>query len=529
MERAGCRGIIAGLLLLGGLLGGMAPQGWAQLPTESDVYVDRGILAYDAKNYTEALQAFQEALRLSPDNVNALYYTGLTYTALQQYSAAQAVFEQAQKLAPKDLDVAFQLGVAYFLEQQYDKAEPVLRQVYASQPQRPNVGYYLGFIEYRKQNYQEALHFFRGTVPSDENFAQLTRFYTSLSLAALGYPGQARAEIEEALRLQPASPLTAPAERFKEVLGPAVQAERNFHVDAKVGVYYDTNVAVVPGSSGDIIAEAAAEAPHRSPGELGYVRFEYTPLRMPDWEASIATSLLQTVNNDVSGFNTTDVTGWAALAYKTKIGNTPTVAGFSFTYDYFALSGSKYLNQYTATPFMTLIWDATNLTQAQLRFQGQDFMNQNLVTPADNRDGIDYMAGVIHFFRFQGDQHFIKLGYQIDWDKTKGTNWTYFGSRFLVGFQYTLPQWGWGIRIRDDFDAQLRDYTHLNTDQPAGCVPVGCIHRSDQELNNLLSISKDLPYNITLSLEYLLDRNFSNLALYNYTRNVISFNVSWRY
>jgi outer membrane protein assembly factor BamD (BamD/ComL family) len=525
MKRTGCGRFIAELLLLVGVLVGTISVSWAQVPTEADVYVDRGIVAYDNKQYGEALQGFQEALRLSPDNINALYYTGLTYMALQQYSAAQAVLEQAQKLAPGDPDVAFQLGVAHFLQQQYDKAEPILRQVYASQPQHPNLGYYLGFMEYRKQAYQEALHFFRATVPSDESFAQLTRFYTSLSLAALGFAGQARDEIEEALRLQPASPLTASAERFKEVLGPAVKAERNFHVDAKVGVYYDTNVAVVPGPSGDIVAQAAAQAPHRSPGELGYVRFEYLPLRTPDWEASIATSLLQTVNNDVSGFNTTDVTGAAALAYKTKIGNTPTVAGLSFTYDYFALSGHKYLNQYTATPFMSLVWDAMNLTQAQFRFQAQDLMNQNLVTPADNRDGFDYLAGVIHFFRFQGDQHYIKLGYQFDWDKTKGSNWTYLGNRFLVGFQYTLP-W-WGIRVRDDFDAHLKDYTHLHDYLPAGCAP--CIHRSDQELNNLLSVSKDLPYNVTLSLEYLLDRNMSNLALYDYTRHVISFNVSWRY
>ncbi len=473
----------------------------------------------------DALQAFQEALRLSPDNINALYYTGLTYTVLQQYDAAQAVLEQAQKLAPRDPDVAFQLGVAYFLQQQYDKAEPLFRQVYAGQPQRPNLGYYLGFLEYRKQAYREALGFLRATVPSDENFAQLTRFYAGLSLSALGFAGQARSEIEEALRLQPASPLTAPAERFREVLGPAVRAERNFHIDAKVGVYYDSNVAVVPGPSGDIVAQAARQASHTSPGELGYLRFEYLPLRTPDWEASLAASVLQTVNNDVSGFNTTDVSGAAALAYKTSIRNTPTVAGLNVVYDYFALSGHSYLNQYALLPFTSLVWDAMNLSQVQFKFQGQDFINQTLTAPADNRNGLDYMAGVLHFFRFQGDQHFVKLGYQFDWDKTRGDNWTYLGNRFLAGFQYTLP-W-WGLRIRDDFDAHLRDYRHLHSYLPVGCAP--CIHRSDKELNNLLSVSKDLPYNITLSLEYLFDRNMSNLALYDYSRHVISLNASWRY
>ncbi len=525
MRQAGYGMAIAGLLLLGGVLAGTSALSWAQVPTEADVFMDRGIVAYEAKQYNEALQDFQEALRLSPDNINALYYTGLTYTVLQQPSAAQAALEQARKLAPGDPDVAFQLGVVYFLQQEYDKAEPLFRQVYAGQPRRPNLGYYLGFIEYRKQAYQEALSLFRATVPSDENFAQLARFYAGLSLSALGFAGQARSEIEEALRLQPASPLTAPAERFREVLGPAVKAERNFHIDAKFGVYYDSNVAVVPGPSGDIVASAASQAPHKSPGELGYLRFEYLPLRTPDWEASLSASVLQTVNNKVSGFNTTDVTGGGTLAYKTTIRNIPTVGGLNVAYDYFALSGHSYLNQYALLPFTSLVWDAMNLSQLQFKFQGQEFINQNLTAPADNRNGLDYMAGVIHFFRFQGDQHFLKLGYQIDWDKARGDNWTYLGNRFLAWFQYTLP-W-WGIRIRDDFDADLRNYRSLHSYLPVDCAP--CVRRNDKELNNLLSISKDLPYNVTVSLEYLFDKNFSNLALYNYTRHVVSLNASWRY
>ena len=532
MKRTGFQKVIAVLVVAGGLWAAALAPARAQLPSESDVYVDRGILAYDARQYSEALQAFQEALRLNPDNVNALYYTALTYLALEQYSAAQSGLEQAQKLAPTDLDVAFQLGVTYFTQQQFDKAEPLFRQVFASQPQRQNVGYYLGFLEYRKQAYREAVRSFRANVPSDENFAQLARFYAGLSLTALGMAGEARAEIEEALRLQPASPLTAAAERFREVLGPAVKLERNFHVDAKVGFYYDDNVAVIPNVSNDPAAELARNAPHRSLGELGYVRFEYTPLRTLDWEGSIAYSLLQTVNNDVSHFNTQNHSGAGALAYKTSIRNMPTVGGLTFVYDYIMLDDRNFLNRYTVAPFMTLVWDAMNVSQGQLRFQAKDFMHEKTLPlingergTSENRDALNYMVGFMHFFRFQADRHFIRLGYQFDYEAAKGNNWSYLGHRFLVGGQYTLP-W-WGIRLRYDLDAHLRDYRYLNTIYPVGCAP--CIHRSDKELTHLFSISKDLPWNVTLSLEYLRDQNISNLAVYDYTRNVISLNASWRY
>ena len=526
MNRAGLWGVIAGLLLAGGLLGGTASVIFAQMPTESDVYVDRGILALDAGQYNEALQAFQEALRLNPDNVNAHYYTGLTYLATEQYALAQESLESALKLAPTDLDVAFQLGVVHFLQQQYDKAEPLFRQVYAAQPERQNLGYYLGFLEYRRQNYREALRLLRANVPSDETFAQLARFYTGLSLSALGMAGEARAEIEEALRLQPASPLVAPAERFRDVLGPAAKAERNFHLDVKAGFFYDDNVAVIPDVSQDTVAEAARSTAHQSLGEIAYVRLEYTPLKTPDWEGSIASSVLQSVNNDVSHFNTLNLTETATLAYKASIRNMPTIGGLSFAYDYIMLDDQNFLNRYSVTPFMTLVWDAANLSQAQLRFQPKDFMHsKTLITSADNRDALNYMAGFVHFFRFEADRHYIKLGYQFDKEAAKGDNWSYVGNRFLAGFQYTLP-WG-DMRFRYDLDAHIRDYRHLHTYLPVW-VP-GTVRRMDRELTHTFSISKDLPWNVTLSLEYLRDRNYSNLDVYDYTRNVISFNASWRY
>lgn len=447
--------------------------------------------------------------------------------ALEQYGPAQAALEQAEKLAPTDLDVAFQLGVAYFIQQQFEKAEPLFRRVHASEPQRQNLGYYLGFLEYRQQAYREALRLFRANVPSDENFAQLTRFYAGLSLSALGLAGQARAEIEEALRLQPISPLTAPAERFRDVLGVAAKAERNFRVDAKVSFYYDDNVPVNPDKSGDASAETARKNKHRSTGELGFVRLEYAFLRTPDWEGTIGYSLLQTVNNEVSRFNVQNHTGTATLAYKTSIQRVPAVAGLTFQYDYLSLDDRNFVNRHTVSPFATLVWDAMNLSQAQLRFQAKDFMHEKtLVTSADDRDAHNHMAGLLHFFRFEVNRHLLKLGYQIDYEGAHGGNWSYLGHRFLVGGQYTLP-W-WDIRLRYDFDVHLRDYLHLHTFLPTG-ISSPAIHRSDKDMNHLFSVAKDLLGNVTLSVEYLLNQNISNLAVFDYLRNVISLSVSWRY
>jgi hypothetical protein len=135
------------------------------------------------------------------------------------------------------------------------------------------------------------------------------------------------------------------------------------------------------------------------------------------------------------------------------------------------------------------------------------------------------MAGFTHYLRFQADRHYIRAGYQFDWEAAEGSNWDYLGHRALLGAQYTLP-W-WDLRLRYDFDVHFRDYRNRNTLQPT--LSPDTIHRIDRDMNHQVSLSKDLPYNMTVSLEYLFNRNYSNLAIYNYARNVVSLSLSWRY
>jgi len=519
-------GSIQFILILASLLVVLGAPARAQVPTESDVYVDRGVLAYDGRQYSQALEAFQEALRLTPDNVNALYYTGLTYMAMDQPAAAVEPLERARQLAPNDLDVAFQLGVAYFTQQRYDRAEPLMREVIAREPKRQNVGYYVGFMEYRKQNYREALRHLRANVPSDENFAQLSPFYAALSLSAMGLAGQARSEIEEAIRAQPVSPLTGPAERFRDVLGTAAKAERKFHIDTKLSFFYDDNVPVNPTTGIDPAVALARQAKHRSTGELGFVRFEYTPLKTPDWEAAFGYSLLQTINNEVAHYNVQNHTGSGSLTYKASLKDMPFVASLAYQYDYMSLDDRNFISRHTVAPGASLVWSGMHLSQVQFRYQNKDFMHEKtLVSRADARDASNYMVGLAHYLRFSGDQHYVKFGYQFDYEAADGNNWDYNGHRAVAGAQVTLPL---DLKLRYDFDMHFRDYRHLHTYLPTG-IAQPAIHRSDRDMNHMVSLSKDLPYNLTVAVEYLYSRAFSNLEVYDYTRNVVSLSVSWRY
>ncbi len=529
-----------------------APARPQEAPHEVAVFVDRAILAYDDKQYEQALKELQEALRLDPNNVDALYYQGLVYIGLNRNTDAQVSLETARGLRPEDLDIAFQLGVHYFNQEQFDRAEPLLRQVHKAQPRRQNSGYYLGSIEYRKKNYREAVELFRATVPSDDNFAQLSRFYSGLAMGNLGFAREARNEIEEAMRLQPASPLTAPAQRFGEVLQSAADRERFFSGEMRFGVYYDTNVPVVPNASSDLVGQTIRgdSGRRKSEGELATVNLSYMWLRNLDWEGTVSYRFLQTYNNHLTEFNNQSHTPTLGLTYKSTMLDMPYFAGMQWTYDFITLGNRRYSERSIVNPYFSLQENSGNLTNLQFRFQAKNFFDDQAVIQrgspvgrSEIRDALNYMVGLLHVFLFDQGRHNIKVGYQFDTDRAEGKNWDYRGHRLLVGGLYTLP-WG-AARLRYDLDYDWRFHPHKNSLIP---VPGFIKRRTDNEPVHLFSLAKDFVVDFsksfsisscdaakdpkcsfTISLEYLFDRNHSNLKPYDYERQVVTTSLAWRF
>src|SRR5262249_39128129 len=216
--------------------------------TEADVYVGQAIVEFDDKRYDAALENLRRALEIEPDHVQALYYTGVVYMAQRQPARAVPFLERARARVPSDAVVAFQLGLAYFAQERYDRAEPLLDQALRAQPDLDGLGYYVGFLRYRKKDYRGALQAFRAGRTRDPEIEQLTRLYTGLSLAAMGLPGQAASEVEQAIRLAPGSAVTGPAERLRDAVVAARERERRLTGEVRFGFLYDDNPRVLPKS-----------------------------------------------------------------------------------------------------------------------------------------------------------------------------------------------------------------------------------------------------------------------------------------
>jgi len=84
--------------------------------------IDQGIKHSQAGRYDQALQAFDQALKLKPNDPALITFKGIVYYARGQNDQAMKAFEAAIKLNPNFGRAYYQRGMIYEKQEKYDQA-----------------------------------------------------------------------------------------------------------------------------------------------------------------------------------------------------------------------------------------------------------------------------------------------------------------------------------------------------------------------------------------------------------------------
>ncbi len=85
----------------------------AQDPKNLQAWIQLGNDYFDTEQPQKAINAYDKALELKPDNPNVLTDQGVMYRKVGRYDKAVANFEKAQAIDPKHLQSIFNLGLVY--------------------------------------------------------------------------------------------------------------------------------------------------------------------------------------------------------------------------------------------------------------------------------------------------------------------------------------------------------------------------------------------------------------------------------
>ena len=88
--------------------------------------IDQGIRNSQAGHYDQALQSFDQALKLKPNDPALITYKGIVYYAKGDNAKALQLFEEAIKLNPNFGRAYYQRGMVYQSQEKYSQAVPDL-------------------------------------------------------------------------------------------------------------------------------------------------------------------------------------------------------------------------------------------------------------------------------------------------------------------------------------------------------------------------------------------------------------------
>jgi len=83
------------------------------IKTDAQVWFDKGMTLFKQGLYQEAIEAFEQSIRINPDYALAYCVLGTAYGNLNRYLEEVEAYKQAINIDPNYAEAYYNLGVAY--------------------------------------------------------------------------------------------------------------------------------------------------------------------------------------------------------------------------------------------------------------------------------------------------------------------------------------------------------------------------------------------------------------------------------
>jgi tetratricopeptide (TPR) repeat protein len=174
----------------------------AAVATSPDLLYRCGLIALRSGIYEEARSAFEQAIRLRPDQPAYLVALGATWLKKPDLLEAEKVFRRALQLQPDSPQAQMYLGYTLLKQKQIAEARFCLEKSVEADNSIPETFYYLGLIAQEQNEDERAIALFEKAIELSPTFAHAHVALGVTCLKMKDYP-RARQELETGVKLNP--------------------------------------------------------------------------------------------------------------------------------------------------------------------------------------------------------------------------------------------------------------------------------------------------------------------------------------
>jgi tetratricopeptide (TPR) repeat protein len=465
-----------------------------------DILISRGVAQLDAGDGGKALGSFEAALLQKPGDRQAQYYIALCRNRMGRYAEAAETLRSIVSAAPEYKNVRCELGIALFGLGYYQGGLVELAEAERMAPRDPVPVYYRGRCLLQEGRYDDAIAAFESARRLDPYYDDVGRYYAAVALLGKGEARAALDRFRDVAALPDASPQVVAAARENIRILTGRRAERLWRAFVSTRYEYDSNVTLMPDDAS--LVEATGEGDFRFTVEPA---IEFTPHLGGRWETQHLFSFIQSVHHHLGAYN---LQGY-------HLGNRAIYAAeliqpfIGYNYEYYFLDDNKqsFVRSHILPAGFTLQEGRYGFSEAAYTFEIDDYLLPYECS-CDNRSADDHSVGISQYlFAPRWSDRYLRLGFFYDRNNAEGRNYTYDGYRFFAGFVTPVAC---GVTL--DFDAELyvRDFfSNLEG-------------RDDTMQAYVVTLSRRLNEYFDVGLQYTFINNNSNVALFEYHRNIFS-------
>lgn len=496
---------------------------------EQNPDLQRGIAELRQENFEEAINSLSKAANAEPASSLPAYYLGMTYKNLQNYREAKKYFMTAMNLSPKIREVYLELAeVSYQLGELQDALD-ILKKAENENVRPGQTAYVKGLVLLAMNKNLDAVDSFNKARESGPELVQAADYQIGLAYLNEGWLEEAEARFNDVISRDPNSDMAVFARNYLDKI-PAKKREQ-IPLRYYLGLHfqYDDNVVLRPDDN------TAAENISDQEDFLEVVTagLEYFPQMKGPAGIEAHYSFYYSRHHDLESYDVHSHSFFLVPNY--RIDNDSKVS-LAVGYGYMLVDDDKYLASGSISPTYTLLVNKSHTLQTYFSYQRKEF----LVSPSnsdEDRDADEYSLNFnwVYFFAqdvgslipfkekfdlssFSQNKGYFNFHYKLSKEDTDGINWDYVGSKLTLTTLVPLHE---KVKLSVSGDADYRNFKNAHT-----------VFNDER---------RDISYGLSTLLFYRFIKNAdvqflyayrsydSNIALYDYERNLFSIGVELRY
>lgn len=170
-------------------------------PRSVETYYNLGMAYGSLGRYRDAVEVYNRALRIEPEYAPAHYNLGHAYSNLKQFEKAIRAFQHAIQYDPDNLEAYLALGKAYSDSGKREKAIDTLEQAIRRKPDDPYVYYNLGLLYFPSGPHAATVDAFTQAISRDPRYPE-PYYYRACAYLLLGRGESAAGDAQTYLSLK---------------------------------------------------------------------------------------------------------------------------------------------------------------------------------------------------------------------------------------------------------------------------------------------------------------------------------------